>query len=250
MLNTTSAHLPYSLTYPIAYNIVKSIIVAIDGTSSTGKSSIAKLLAQKIDYTYIDTGAMYRAVTLLALQNNVFHSDGSIDEPLLQELLKKARIVFCNNSETGHSDMYLNGENVEKQIRTMEVSSHVSPVAAISWVRDVLVAQQRAMGKNGGIVMDGRDIGTVVFPEAEMKVFMTASPEIRAQRRFKELQEKGIPATYEEILQNVRERDYLDSHRAVSPLKQAHDAYLLDNSDMTFEQEMDILIKIFNEKVS
>ena len=220
MLNTTSAHLPYSLTYPIAYNIVKSIIVAIDGTSSTGKSSIAKLLAQKIDYTYIE------------------------------ELLKKARIVFCNNSETGHSDMYLNGENVEKQIRTMEVSSHVSPVAAISWVRDELVAQQRAMGKNGGIVMDGRDIGTVVFPEAEMKVFMTASPEIRAQRRFKELQEKGIPATYEEILQNVRERDYLDSHRAVSPLKQAHDAYLLDNSDMTFEQEMDILIKIFNEKVS
>ena len=243
-----SAHLRCCSTFHIVCNIVKKIIIAIDGTSSTGKSSIAKKLASKIGYTYIDTGAMYRAVTFLALKNGVFRPDGSIDENTLDSLLGKAKIEFRRNEATSHSDMYLNGENIERDIRGMEVSSHVSPIAAIPFVRRQLVLQQQAMGKAGGIVMDGRDIGTVVFPQAEMKIFITASPEVRAQRRYKELQEKGIPASYDEILKNIHDRDYIDSHRSVSPLKQADDAYLMDNSDMTFDEEMDVLLKIFNDK--
>ena len=227
---------------------MKKIIIAIDGTSSTGKSSIAKKLANKIGYTYIDTGAMYRAVTFLALKNGVFRPDGSIDENTLDSLLGKAKIEFRRNEATSHSDMYLNGENIERDIRGMEVSSHVSPIAAIPFVRRQLVLTKQTMGKAGGIVMDGRDIGTVVFPQAEMKIFMTASPEVRAQRRYKELQEKGMPASYDEILKNIHDRDYIDSHRSVSPLKQADDAYLMDNSDMTFDEEMDVLLKIFNDK--
>ncbi len=248
MPNTMLVHHPCYSTFLTVYNTVKKIIIAIDGTSSTGKSSIAKKLAAKIGYTYIDTGAMYRAVTFLALQNGVFQSDGTIDNHRLKTVLETATIEFCHNEETARCDTYLNGVNIENDIRGMEVSSHVSLVAAIPFVRQQLVLQQQAMGKDGGIVMDGRDIGTVVFPQAEMKIFMTASPEVRAQRRFKELQEKGMPATYEEILKNVKERDYIDSHRKVSPLKPAVDAYLMDNSEMTFDDEMDILMKLFNEK--
>lgn len=229
---------------------MKKIIIAIDGTSSTGKSSIAKKLAKHIGYTYIDTGAMYRAVTLLALRHDIIRQDGSIDEAHLETLLQKATLSFGRNEESGQSEIYLNGENVEREIRGMEVSSHVSPIAAIPFVREALVVQQQAMGKSGGIVMDGRDIGTVVFPDAEMKIFMTATPEVRAQRRFKELQEKNMPATYDDILKNVKERDYIDSHRTVAPLRQADDAYLMDNSDMTFEEEMDVLINMFKDKVS
>ena len=228
---------------------MKKIIVAIDGTSSTGKSSIAKMLAAAVDYTYIDTGAMYRAITLLALKNGFFNSDGSIKEKELQSLLSNATICFKLNSRTNHSDTYLNGQNVEHEIRNMQVSSHVSPIATIPFVREALVNQQRLMGKEKGIVMDGRDIGTVVFPQAEMKIFMTASPEIRAQRRYKELIEKGMPTPYEEILENVQKRDYIDSHRAIAPLKPSEDSILLDNSNMTLDEEKTFLLKIFKEKI-
>ncbi len=226
---------------------MKKIIIAIDGTSSTGKSSIAKRLAAAIGYTYIDTGAMYRAVTLLALRHDIFSPDNRIDEEKLRTILKDATIHFQSNPKDNHSDTYLNGENVEKEIRNMEVSSHVSLIAALPFVRQKLVSQQQEMGKKGGVVMDGRDIGTVVFPHAELKIFMTASPEIRAQRRFKELQEKGMPASYEEILQNVQERDYIDSHRSTSPLRQADDAFLLDNSHLSFDEEMEILLKEYEK---
>ncbi len=226
----------------------KPIIIALDGTSSTGKSSIARRLAARLGYTYIDTGAMYRAVTLLAIRGGAFAADGSIDEPLLARLLDEAEISFHLNTETDHSDIYLNQENVEREIRTMEVSSRVSPIAAIPFVRKALVAQQQAMGRHKAIVMDGRDIGTTVFPDAEMKVFMTASPEVRAQRRYDELQAKGIPATYEEVLRNVQERDYIDSHRATSPLRPADDAVILDNSHMTMDEEMDFLLDLYRQR--
>lgn len=227
---------------------MRKIIIALDGTSSTGKSSIAKLLAAELGYTYIDTGAMYRAVTLLALEGGVFDKENKIDETKLRVLLNKATILFKLNAETNHSDTWLNGKNIEREIRGMEVSSRVSPIATIPFVRESLVGQQRQMGKAKGIVMDGRDIGTVVFPQAEMKVFMTASPEIRAERRFKELQEKGMPDSYEAVLKNVKERDYIDSHRAVAPLRPAEDAVMLDNSHMTMEEEMAFLLKLFKEK--
>ena len=226
----------------------KPIIIALDGTSSTGKSSIARRLAARLGYTYIDTGAMYRAVTLLAIRGGAFAADGSIDEPLLARLLDEAEISFHRNTETDHSDIYLNQENVEREIRTMEVSSRVSPIAAIPFVRKALVAQQQAMGRHKAIVMDGRDIGTTVFPDAEMKVFMTASPEVRAQRRYDELQAKGMPATYEEVLRNVQERDYIDSHRATSPLRPADDAVILDNSHMTMDEEMDFLLDLYRQR--
>ena len=227
---------------------MKKIVIAIDGTSSTGKSSIAKRLAATLGYTYIDTGAMYRAITLLALRHGAV-ANGQVDEPALISLLDTARLSFVFNEATGHSDICLNGENVETAIRGMEVSSSVSPVATIPAVRQHLVALQQAMGQEKGIVMDGRDIGTTVFPDAELKVFMTASAEVRAQSRFKELQDKGIPATYEEILKNVQERDYTDSHRSVSPLRPAADARLLDNSHMDMEEEMDLLLSWYHECV-
>ena len=227
---------------------MKKIVIAIDGTSSTGKSSIAKRLAATLGYTYIDTGAMYRAITLLALRHGAV-ANGQVDEPALISLLDTARLSFVFNEATGHSDICLNGENVETAIRGMEVSSSVSPVATIPAVRQHLVALQQAMGQEKGIVMDGRDIGTTVFPDAELKVFMTASAEVRAQRRFKELQDKGIPATYEEILKNVQERDYTDSHRSVSTLRPAADARLLDNSHMDMEEEMDLLLSWYHECV-
>ena len=197
---------------------------------------MAKDLAKAIGYTYIDTGAMYRAVTLYALRHQLFAGD-QIDEAALQAALPALEIAFRMNAESGRPDTYLNGENVEKEIRGMEVANHVSPVAALGFVRKALVAKQQAMGKEKGIVMDGRDIGTVVFPEAELKLFVTASPEVRAQRRVYELKAKGMPASYEEVLANVKLRDFIDSTRAESPLRQAPDAVVLDNSHMSLAEQ-------------
>lgn len=198
---------------------------------------MAKDLAKRIGYIYVDTGAMYRSVTLFALRNNLFNEDGSVKVEELEKRMNEIEIGFKLNEETGRPDTYLNGELVEKEIRTMEVSNHVSPIAAIPFVRTAMVAQQQKMGKEKGIVMDGRDIGTVVFPDAELKIFVTASAEVRAQRRFDELKGKGMEANFDEILKNVQERDYIDSHREVSPLRQADDAVVLDNSYMTIEEQ-------------
>ena len=214
----------------------KKIVIAIDGHSSSGKSTMAKDLAKAIGYTYIDTGAMYRAVTLYALRHQLFAGD-QIDEAALQAALPALEIAFRMNAETGRPDTYLNGENVEQEIRGMAVANHVSPVAALGFVRRALVAKQQEMGKAKGIVMDGRDIGTVVFPDAELKLFVTASPEVRAQRRVDELKAKGMPASYEEVLANVKQRDFIDSTRAESPLRQAPDALVLDNSHMSLAEQ-------------
>lgn len=197
---------------------------------------MAKDLARQIGYTYIDTGAMYRAVTLYCMQHDLFE-DEKIKEQQLQELLPKIHISFQMNEETGRPDTYLNGVNVEQEIRGMAVANRVSPVAALGFVREALVKKQQEMGRQKGIVMDGRDIGTVVFPQAELKIFVTASPEIRAQRRVDELKAKGQPASYEEVLENVKKRDYIDSHREVGPLRQAPDALVLDNSAITLEEQ-------------
>ena len=207
----------------------------MDGHSSCGKSTMAKTLAKAIGYTYIDTGAMYRAVTLYALRHGFIRPDGSIDEESLHNHLPKIKISFGH--ENGQQFTILNGENVERQIRGMEVSSHVSPISAIGFVREAMVVLQREMGSKGAIIMDGRDIGTTVFPNAELKIFVTASDEIRARRRFDELTAKGENPVYEEVLKNVRERDYIDSHRAVSPLRKADDAIVLDNSNMTIPEQ-------------
>ncbi len=225
---------------------MKKIVIAIDGHSSCGKSTMAKSLAKKIGYVYIDTGAMYRAVTLYAMRNNIITDDNSIDEDRLRQELKNIIISFKLNGEKV-PETYLNGENVEKEIRGIEVSGHVSPIAAVGFVREFLVAQQQRMGTEKGIVMDGRDIGTIVFPDAELKIFVTASAEIRAKRRFDEMKAKGMEADYEKILENVKTRDHIDSHRAVGPLKKADDALLLDNSDMTLEQQDTWLMEKFNE---
>ena len=214
---------------------MKKIIIAMDGHSSCGKSTMAKALAKAIGYTYIDTGAMYRAVTLYAMRHGFIRPDGSIDEESLHKDLPKIKISFGH--ENGQQYTILNGENVERLIRGMEVSSHVSPISAIGFVREAMVVLQREMGSKGAIIMDGRDIGTTVFPNAELKIFVTASDEIRARRRFDELTAKGENPVYEEVLKNVRERDYIDSHRAVSPLRKADDALVLDNSNMTFEKQ-------------
>lgn len=216
---------------------MKKITIAIDGYSSCGKSTMAKDLAKEIGYIYVDTGAMYRSVTLYALRNNLFNADGSIREQELQEQMKNINISFQFNKETGRPDTYLNGENVENEIRTMEVSSHVSPIATLAFVREALVEQQQRMGAEKGIVMDGRDIGTVVFPDAELKIFVTASAEVRAQRRYDELKAKGMEADFADILKNVQERDYIDSHRETSPLRKADDALELDNSQLTIAEQ-------------
>ncbi len=216
---------------------MKKITIAIDGYSSCGKSTMAKALAKKIGYVYVDTGAMYRSVTLFALRNGLFNADGSVKADDLKKMLPQVNVSFKLNAATGLPETYLNGEMVERDIRGMEVSSHVSPIAAIPFVREALVAQQKAMGKEKGVVMDGRDIGTVVFPDAELKIFVTASPEVRAKRRYDELQAKGQPADYDDILKNVQQRDYIDTHREVSPLRQAEDAIVLDNSHMTIEEQ-------------
>ncbi len=227
----------------------KKIIIAIDGHSSCGKSTMAKDLARRIGYVYVDTGAMYRSVTLYALRHGLFNPDGTVKTDLLREQMPEISISFKFNPETGRPDTYLNGELVERDIRSLEVSNHVSPIAAIPFVRADMVAQQQRMGQEKGIVMDGRDIGTTVFPDAELKIFVTASAEVRAQRRFDELKAKGMPADYEDILRNVQERDYIDSHREVSPLRQAADALVLDNSHMTIAEQNDWLMERFTEKI-
>lgn len=227
---------------------MKKIVIAIDGYSSCGKSTMAKDLAREVGYIYVDTGAMYRAVTLFAMRNGMFDADDNIDEARLKALLPDVKLTFKLNSETKLPEVCLNGECVERDIRTLEVSQHVSPIAALPFVREKLVEQQQAMGKEKGIVMDGRDIGTVVFPDAELKIFVTASAEIRAQRRFKELEAKGMPANFDEILQNVEQRDYIDTHRETSPLRQADDALVLDNSHLTIADQKVWLMEKFNER--
>ncbi len=213
------------------------IIIAIDGYSSCGKSTFAKAIAARLGYIFIDTGAMYRAVTLYALEHGAICS-GIVDEDEVVRLLKEIQITFRFNPERGASDIYVNGDRVEGKIRTIEVSNCVSAVSAIAEVREMLVKMQQEMGRRKGVVMDGRDIGTVVFPDAELKIFMTADPKVRAQRRYDELTAKGDNVSLEEIEQNVRDRDYQDMHRAISPLRQAEDAIVLDNSQMTVEEQM------------
>ena len=204
---------------------------------------MAKDLAREVGYVYVDTGAMYRSVTLFALRNGLFTADG-INEEALRQRMPEINISFRFNAETGRPDTYLNGELVEQDIRTMEVSNHVSPIATLGFVREAMVAQQQQMGKDKGVVMDGRDIGTVVFPNADLKVFVTASAEVRAQRRLLELQGKGdTTTTFAEVLKNVEERDYIDSHREVSPLRKADDALLLDNSNLTIPEQDELLLK-------
>ncbi len=224
---------------------MRKITIAIDGHSSCGKSTMAKDLARRVGYIYVDTGAMYRSVTLYALRHDLFNADGTVKTDELKLAMPDISITFRLNEETGRPDTYLNGERVEDVIRSLEVSNHVSPIAAVPFVREAMVAQQQQMGQEGGIVMDGRDIGTVVFPDAELKVFVTASPQVRAQRRYDELKAKGMEADYDDILKNVEERDYIDSHREVSPLRQADDALLLDNSNMTIDEQNEWLLEQF-----
>ena len=226
---------------------MKKITIAIDGHSSCGKSTMAKELARRLGYIYVDTGAMYRSVTLYALRHGLIADDGAVDAGALEREMPNIHVTFTLNEETGKPEACLNGENVEKEIRSLEVSNHVSPVAALPFVRTAMVAQQQLMGQGGGVVMDGRDIGTVVFPNAELKVFVTASAEVRAQRRYDELKEKGMPADFADILKNVQERDYIDSHREVSPLRQADDAIMLDNSHMTIPEQNEWLMQRVRE---
>jgi cytidylate kinase len=226
---------------------MKKITIAIDGFSSCGKSTMAKDLAREVGYIYVDTGAMYRSVTLYALRHNLFNDDGSIKTAELEAQMPQIQISFKMNAETGRPDTYLNNVRVEDEIRTLEVSNHVSPIATLPFVRAALVAQQQQMGRDKGVVMDGRDIGTVVFPDAELKIFVTASAEVRAQRRFDELKAKGMPADYDDILKNVQERDYIDSHREVSPLRKADDAIELDNSYMTIAEQKEWLMQQFQK---
>ncbi len=228
---------------------MKKIIVAIDGHSSCGKSTMAKELARTVGYIYVDTGAMYRAVTLYALRRGFFDAAGQVDAAALEAEMDRVAVTFRLDVDSGLPVTQLNGDDVEREIRGIEVSSHVSPVAALPFVRSALTAQQQAMGRARGIVMDGRDIGSVVFPQAELKIFVTADAEVRARRRYDELQAKGMPADYAEILRNVEERDYIDSHRAVAPLRQAPDALLLDNSRMTLAEQRDWLLQRFHETV-
>ena len=224
----------------------KKIIIAIDGFSSSGKSTMARELARRIGYVYVDSGAMYRAATLYALRHSMIAADGTVDTAALVKALPGIDITFAApDPATGVSDTLLNGEDVEKQIRGMEVSDHVSPVSAIPEVRRRLTALQQKLGEGKGIVMDGRDIGTTVFPHAEMKVFVDASPEVRAERRFKELKEKGIKADYQEVFDNIRDRDFTDRTRKESPLRKADDAHVLDNDGMTHAEQMDWLMNLY-----
>lgn len=228
---------------------MKKITIAIDGFSSCGKSTMAKDLAKKLGYVYVDTGAMYRAVTLYAMRNGLFNADGSVKTADLERQMSKINITFKLNKRAERPDTYLNDELVENDIRTLEVSNHVSQIAAVPFIREAMVAQQQRMGKDKGVVMDGRDIGTTVFPEAELKVFVTASAEVRAQRRYDELKEKGMPADFNDILKNVQERDYIDSHREVSPLRKAPDAIELDNSHMTITEQSAWLMEQVKQKI-
>ncbi len=225
---------------------MKKIVIAIDGVSSTGKSTMAKGLAKEIGYTYIDTGAMYRAVTLYALRHGFFES-GEIDEEKLKKSMDDIHISFRFNPKTDRADMCLNGEDVEKEIRGMEVAGRVSRVAALGFVRRALVDMQQEMGREKGVIMDGRDIGTVVFPDAELKVYVTASPEVRAERRLEELKAKGEQVSFEEVLENVKMRDHLDTTRKESPLRRADDAIELDNSHMTIAEQKAWLLEQYHK---
>ena len=227
---------------------MKPIVIAIDGHSSTGKSTVAKRLAKQLEYKYVDTGAMYRAVTLFAMRNN-WIQEGSVDEAKLIENLSAVEINFEYNPESGTNDVILNDENVEKQIRAMEVSGNVSSVAKIDEVREKLVQIQKQLGEEKGIVMDGRDIGSVVFPEAELKIFMTASADIRAQRRYNELKEKGENINFEEVLKNVQHRDDIDSNRKNSPLIQSEDAIKIDNSNLSQEEQFEKILNLAKERI-
>ena len=217
------------------------ITIAIDGHSSCGKSTMAKQLAKDLGYVYVDTGAMYRTVTLYAMRKGYIDAENNVNTNLLQNDMQSIGISFIIGKESGRPEAYLNGERVEDEIRGIEVSKRVSLIAALPFVREALVEMQREMGEKGGVVMDGRDIGTTVFPNAELKVFVTASAEVRAQRRFDELRAKGDDVNYDDILANVKERDYIDSHRDVSPLRKADDALLLDNSNMTIPEQKEWL---------
>ena len=223
---------------------MKDIIIAIDGYSSCGKSTMAKDLAKAVEYRYIDSGAMYRATTLFCIRKGFFKGE-ELDIESFRKSIDEIHIDFILNTNTGQSDTYLNGENVEKEIRSMEVAEKVSPVSTIDFVRKAMVIQQQAMGKNKRIVMDGRDIGTVVFPEAELKIFVTAKPEIRARRRLNELIAKGETASFEEVLKNLKIRDLIDSTRKESPLRQADDAIVLDNSYISIEEQRQWLLEQF-----
>lgn len=218
---------------------MKKITIALDGHSSTGKSTIAQRLAAALGYVYVDTGAMYRAITLFALERGLIDDKGEIDVPGLIGALPEATLEFVPDADSGRSHMFLNGKNVEREIRSMRVSNLVSRVSAIGEVREMLVEMQQKIGRTKGIVMDGRDIGTVVFPDAELKLFLTASPETRAARRYKELLDRGEEVGYAEVLKNVQERDRIDSTRAVSPLRRAKDAIAFDNSDMGLEEQFE-----------
>jgi len=222
---------------------IKKIIIAIDGHSSTGKSTVAKEVAKHLGYTYIDTGAMYRSVSLFALEQGFVKND-TINTKALIENLDKVSIEFKKNNETNRIETFLNKKNVEKKIRSLEVSSFVSHIASISEVRKLLVSQQQIMGQEKGVVMDGRDIGTVVFPNAELKLFMTASAEVRATRRYEELTNNGELVSYKEVLQNVEERDYIDSNREDSPLAQAKDAHLIDNSKLSRKEQLQLILDL------
>lgn len=227
----------------------KAFVVAVDGYSSTGKSTVAKIVAAELGFTYIDTGAMYRAVTLAALERG-WIVDGKVCREALREHLPEIEIGFRYNRELQRYETYLNGKYVEKKIREMEVSNYVSPIAAVDFVRSFLVEQQREMGRNGRIIMDGRDIGSVVFPDADIKFFLTSSPQVRAERRYKELIEKGTQVSYEEVEANVRQRDYIDEHREASPLVRTPDAILIDNSRMTIDDEVRFMVEKIKEKLN
>jgi len=227
---------------------MKQIIIAVDGLSSCGKSTMAKTLAHTIEYTYIDTGAMYRAVTLYALQQRLFTNE-TLDIKALENAISGISICMKVNPEIGRTETFLNGLNVENEIRGMEVAARVSRVASLPFVREALVEQQRLLGRKRGIVMDGRDIGTVVFPDAELKIFVTASAEVRAQRRLDELQSKGEKTSFEEILENVKSRDYQDMTRAISPLRKADDAVELDNTNMTIDEQNSWMLDKYNRLI-
>jgi len=228
---------------------LKKIVIAIDGFSSTGKSTIAKRIAEKLNYIYVDTGAMYRAVTYFALENNFIGDDFFYSEKLVENL-DQISITFKYNDIKGFAEVYLNEKNIESNIRTLRVSQFVSPVATLSKVRRKLVEQQQLMGKDKGIVMDGRDIGTVVFPDAELKIFMTASAETRAKRRYKELLERGHNLSYDDVLENVTTRDRIDSTRKDSPLLKAEEAIEIDNSNLTIEEQLDRILDLANHNIS
>lgn len=227
---------------------MKKITIAIDGYSSCGKSTMAKALANKIGYVFVDTGAMYRAATLVALRHNLFDENNNIDTPQLEAVFANTLISQQNNPTNGTTETFLNGQNVENEIRSMEVSSRVSLVAALPFVRSIMVKLQQEMGRDGGVVMDGRDIGTTVFPQAQLKVFVTASPEVRVKRRYEELKAKGMEVSIEEVARNLSERDYIDTHRQESPLRQAADAVVLDNTNLSRQEQFAMLLALFNER--